>query len=529
VNNGNGTIYYTVDGVDPRKVGGGVAQGALDGADLVNITINQVTTVRARVFANGAWSPLHEATFYPPQPLTNLVINEIHYHPTAPATVDGDVFEFIELYNKGTTALRLDNVYFSRGFTYHFPPGTTLAAGAYYLLSPNAQQFKARYGFDPNGVMRGNLSNGGEALQLSDAVGNLLDFVDYLDIAPWPLSPDGTGPSLSLINPDLDNAFAANWAPSKGDHGTPGQPKGLTVVNQLPQVGITSPAANTIFTVGATVTIQAQATDPDGTIQQVVFFANNTTLCTDTTAPYECTFTPAVGAISLTAQATDNGNAVTTSPAVTIAVNPAPQPPVVSITSPAPNSVFTQGATVLIQAEAGDTDGVIQQVEFLANGTGICTVTAAPYTCSFTPTPGAYTLTARATDAQGLSTTGDAITITVNAVATPLPPTVRITNPTPDAIFAQTDTVTIQAEASDSDGSVQQVEFLLDNNVVCTVTTPPYICAVTPTPGVYLVAVRATDNQGLRTTTAAITITVEDAPGGATPRAKLYLPLINRQ
>lgn len=529
VNNGNGVIYYTLDGVDPRNTGGTVAQGVLDGGDLVNVTINQVTTVRARVFANGAWSPLHEATFYPPQPLDNLVINEIHYHPTAPVGVDGDVFEFIELYNQGTTPLRLDNVYFSRGFTYHFPPGTTLAAGAYYVLSPDAQQFKARYGFDPNGVMRGNLSNSGEALELRDAVDNLLDFVDYLDIAPWPLTPDGAGPSLSLINPALDNAVAANWAPATVNHGTPGQPNGLTMVNQLPQVSITNPATNALFTVGVTITIQAQASDPDGTIQQVVFLADNTTLCTDAAAPYECTFTPAVGTLSLTAQATDNSNAVTTSLAVSITVNPAPQPPVVSITSPAPNRVFTQGDTVAIQAEADDTDGVIQQVEFLANGTVLCTVTTAPYACSFTPSAGPYSLTARATDSQGLSATADAVAITVNVVDTPLPPTVRITSPAPDATFAQTATVTIQAEASDSDGSIQQVEFLLNDNVVCTVTAPPYICAVTPKPGVYAVAVRATDNQGLRTTTATMTITVEEAPDGATPRAKLYLPLINRR
>jgi hypothetical protein len=535
INTGNGVIYYTVDGVDPRKAGGAVAQGAVDGADLATVTISQVTTVRARVFANGAWSPLHEATFYPPQPLDNLVINEIHYHPTAPVTVDGDVFEFIELYNKGTSPLRLDNVYFSRGFTYHFPPGTTLAAGAYFVLSPNAQQFKARYGFDSNGVMRGNLANSGEALELRDAVGNVIDFVDYLDVAPWPLTPDGAGPSLALINPELDNTVAANWAPSTVNHGTPGQPNGLTVINQLPQVSITNPDANALFTVGATVTIQAQATDPDGTIQQVTFFANSTLLCTDTTAPYECTFTPAVGAFNLTAHATDNANAVATS-TVPITVNPtpqptpAPQPPTVSITSPAANSIFDQGATVVIQAEAGDTDGLIQQVEFLANGTVLCTVATAPYTCSFTPAPGAYTLTARATDSQGVSTTAVSVAITVNEENNPAPkaPTVRITSPAPDATFAQTATVTISAEASDSDGVIEKVEFLLDNNVVCTVSTPPYTCAVTPAPGSHTVAVRATDSQGVSTTTLAILITVEDGPGGAA-RETLYLPLVKQQ
>lgn len=533
VNNGAGVLYYTVDGVDPRKAGGAVAESALDGADLATVTISQVATVRARVLANGVWSPLHEATFYPPQPLDNLVINEIHYHPTAPANVDGDVFEFIELYNKGAVPLRLDNVYFSRGFTYHFPPGTTLAAGAYIVLSPNAQQFKARYGFEPTALMRGNLSNGGEALELRDAVGTVLDFVDYRDLAPWPLSPDGTGPSLALINPALDNAVATNWAPSTTTHGTPGQPNGLTVINQLPQVSITSPAANAIFTVGATVTVAAQATDPDGTIQQVAFFANDAPLCTDTTAPYECTFTPTVGAFNLTAQATDNSNAVATAVAVAITVNPidpTPQPPAVSLTSPAPGSLFDEGATVLIEATASDSDGVIQQVEFLSGPNVVCTVTVATYQCSITPLSGVYTLAARATDSQGLSTTSAAVTITVKPPVdpTPQPPTVRITSPAPNATFAATATVTLQAEANDSDGVIQQVEFLLDNTVVCTVTTSPYTCTITPTPGDHTLIARALDSQGVSTTSTAVMITVDVITDGANA-VKLHLPLIRRQ
>ncbi|MEZ4734974.1 MAG: Ig-like domain-containing protein [Caldilineaceae bacterium] len=418
VNNGDGAIYYTVDGVDPRQAGGAVADSALDGGDLATVTISQVATVRARVLANGVWSPLQEATFYPPQPLSNLVINEIHYHPTAPVDVDGDVFEFIELYNKGTVPLRLDNAYFSRGFTYHFPPETTLAAGAYFVLSPDAQQFKERYGFDPDAVLRGNLANSGEAIELRDAVGNVIDLVDYLDVAPWPLSPDGAGPSLSLLNPALDNALADSWAPSPADHGTPGQPNGLTVINQAPQVHITSPAPNTHFTVGTAVTITAEATDPDGAIQQVVFLANDTLLCTVTTAPYQCTFTPAVGTFTLTVQATDTSNAMTTATAVPIMVDPVvspPQPPTVRIISPAPNATFAHTTTVTIEAEASDSDGVIQQVAFLLDNSVVCTDTVAPYTCTVTPPPGAHTVNARATDSQGLTATTEAITIMVEA------------------------------------------------------------------------------------------------------------------
>lgn len=502
INNGAGTIYYTVDGVDPRKAGGTVDASAIDGGDLATVTINQVATIRARILANGVWSPLHEATFYPPQPLTNLVINEIHYHPAAPAMVDGDVFEFVELYNKGTVPLRLDNVYISRGFTYRFPVGTTLAAGAYFVLSPDAQQFNARYGFNPNGVMRGNLSNNGEGIEVRDALGNLIDLVEYLDIAPWPLAPDGLGPSLSLINPEVDNALVSSWAPSVTEHGTPGR---LNDVNQLPQVSITEPAANTVFALGAEVQIKAQATDPDGTIQQVVFFADSTTLCTVTQAPYQCRFTPTLGAVRLTAQATDNGNAIATSAAVSITVSASPLPPTVTITSPAPNTTFGQGTVVTIEATASDSDGQIQQVEFLVDDSVVCTVSTAPYLCDVTPTAGSHLLSARVTDSQGLQATATAVPI---SVSTAQAPTVALISPAPNSTFAQGATVTIQATANDSDGQIQQVEFFADDTLICTATALPYTCTFAPTIGFHTLTARATDNQGLSTMAAAVPITV---------------------
>ena len=38
---------------------------------------------------------------------------------------------------------------------------------------------------------------------------------------PWPVSPDGGGPSLELINLAAGNVAAAAWAPSSGNDGTP--------------------------------------------------------------------------------------------------------------------------------------------------------------------------------------------------------------------------------------------------------------------------------------------------------------------
>ena len=528
INGGNGTLYYTVDGVDPRATGGAVAPGASDGADLATVTITQVATVRARVLANGVWSPLHEATFYPPQPLSNLVINEIHYHPAAPVETDGDVFEFIELYNKGTVPLRVDNLSFSRGFTYHFPSNTTIAPGAYFVLASDATQFQARYGFSPNATMRGNLANSGEAIELIDAVGTVIDLVDYLDVAPWPVAPDGTGPSLSLIQPDLDNGVATSWAASLANNGTPGQPNGLATSNQPPLVNITSPAANATFAQGTPITIEAEASDSDGTIQQMEFFANNVALCSVTVAPYSCAFTPtALGSLTLTARATDNAGAITTSPAIAISVYPPLQPPVVVITNPIANATFGAGDPVVITADASDSDGIIMQVEFLVDDAVVCTANVPPYTCSLVPSVGSHNLTARALDSQGYSTTSAPVTITVTEGPAPVPTlAVAITNPAPNGTLQPETLIILQAVVGGE--GVQKVDFFVDDTLLCTDETAAYTCEWLPiSAGVY--TLRATVHNATGTADSApLSVTVAAKEPGGVNDIRLFLPFVTR-
>src|SRR5690606_34688824 len=106
------------------------------------------------------WSPLVSYMFYPPQPFDNLVINEIHYNPWTPPGIDGDDYEFIELYNKGDVPLRLDDVTFTRGISYRFPYNTVLGPGQYLVLASDLLGFKdPTYGHPdvtPFGEYRGN-------------------------------------------------------------------------------------------------------------------------------------------------------------------------------------------------------------------------------------------------------------------------------------------------------------------------------------------------------------------------------------
>ena len=101
------------------------------------------------------------------------------------------------------------------------------------------------------------------------------------------------------------------------------------ISNAAPTVSITSPANNTVSNAPANIIINASASDTDGTISKVEFFQGTTLLNTDTAAPFSFAWNnvPA-GTYSLTAKATDNNNAVTTSSPINVQVNPGCTPPV---------------------------------------------------------------------------------------------------------------------------------------------------------------------------------------------------------
>ena len=101
-----------------------------------------------------------------------------------------------------------------------------------------------------------------------------------------------------------------------------------TTTNQPPVVGITAPGSGASFTAPASINVAANASDADGTVAQVAFFANGSPIGTDSTAPYGVTLSNvAAGSYTLTAVATDNAGATTTSSVVPIQVVTSPSPP----------------------------------------------------------------------------------------------------------------------------------------------------------------------------------------------------------
>lgn len=92
--------------------------------------------------------------------------------------------------------------------------------------------------------------------------------------------------------------------------------------NTNPAVSITSPTNGASFMQGETITINATASDLDGTVDVVEFYDGSTKIGEDTTPPYSFDYeAPEVGEHELSAVATDNGSAQTTSQAVSVTVS----------------------------------------------------------------------------------------------------------------------------------------------------------------------------------------------------------------
>ena len=183
--------------------------------------------------------------------------------------------------------------------------------------------------------------------------------------------------------------------------------------------------------------------------------------------------------------------------------------PSISLTSPANGATFPVNSNITLSASAADSDGTIQKVQFFVNNgsTFGATVTTPPYTAVWTPAaPGTYTVSAVATDDRNATATAVATVNVVNNTS----PTVSITSPASGGTFSAPASITITANASDADGSIQKVEiFHGGTNLIATLTAAPYSFTWTGVPqGTYTLTAVATDNLNGSSTSAPVSITV---------------------
>ena len=225
-----GTVYFTVDGTDPRLSGGRLSAAARrhDGQPFA---LNNNARIVARALqGTNTWSGPVAATVVVQTP--PLAVSEIMFHPAPPptgSTNSPEDFSYIELRNTGSAPLNLVGFRFTRGIEYVFATDssvTTLQPGGYTVLVKSRAAFSSRYPGVSNiaGEYSGNLDDGGERIAIDGPLKEPV--VDFWYDNRWHPATAGNGFSLVLVNEGMspeNPSLRASWRVSSRAGGSPGQ------------------------------------------------------------------------------------------------------------------------------------------------------------------------------------------------------------------------------------------------------------------------------------------------------------------
>ncbi|MFZ6011607.1 MAG: cellulase family glycosylhydrolase [Bacteroidota bacterium] len=315
--------------------------------------------------------------------------------------------------------------------------------------------------------------------------------------------------------------------------------------NIEPSVSITSPANNATFTAPATVTINATASDTDGTVTKVEFFQGATKLGEDTSSPYSFVWpNVSAGLYSLTAKATDNGGATKVSTAVNINVQSGPScaPVIASADDGNVPANVLDGSLATRWSANGDgqwiqfcltserpVSGVriafyngnlrASRFDVLTSLDAVTWAVAATNLVSSGTSLNLETFNFSPRTAKHLRIVGHGNSVnlwnsyTEVQVVANTPPTVSITSPAPGTTYTAPATVTISASASDADGTISKVEFFQGATKLGEDPSSPFVLTWSSVAaGNYNLTARAVDNEGAITTSAMVGIVVQPAP-----------------
>ncbi|MDH7599171.1 MAG: lamin tail domain-containing protein [Sedimentisphaerales bacterium] len=224
---GSGTIYYCIDGTDPRVAGTGqVNTSALRYSG--PITLKASTIIKARILSGNNWSPLAEAVFVVGPLSDSLRITELMYNPARSSKWAGPGdpdCEFVELANISSQAIKLANIRVC-GAVELVLPAVELGPGQCAVIVKDKVAFEAVYGKQVNvvGQYTGSLDNSGQWIGLQDIAGNWILRLRYSRY--WAPSTNGSGYSLVLNDPHIDaNSLSEPWAwrASAAIGGSPGR------------------------------------------------------------------------------------------------------------------------------------------------------------------------------------------------------------------------------------------------------------------------------------------------------------------
>ena len=160
----------------------------------------------------------------------DIAINEIMYHPIS--GMDDD--QYVELYNRGRSPIRLDGWALGGGISFACPTNTVIQADGYLVVARLASRLLTNYpglnAANTIGNFSGKLSGAGERVVLTmpdtitstnsagvvktTTIAIAVDEVTYGTGGRWPRWADGGGSSLELADVRANHRLPTSWADS---------------------------------------------------------------------------------------------------------------------------------------------------------------------------------------------------------------------------------------------------------------------------------------------------------------------------
>ena len=174
--------------------------------DLAKALIEGLVSAPTKFIANFALSSTSQNA---------LLVDEINYH----SSDDFEAGDWIELYNPGPLAFDASGYSITNNIVankYTLPPHTIIQANERIVLTNNLTEFHTMHKNVNNYLSTTlfSLSNSGDNVKINSPDNSAYKNVNYDDIAPWPLNPDGGGSTLQLQKEAINLNLPSNWLAS---------------------------------------------------------------------------------------------------------------------------------------------------------------------------------------------------------------------------------------------------------------------------------------------------------------------------
>lgn len=247
---------------------------------------------------------------------------------------------------------------------------------------------------------------------------------------------------------------------------------GTYIPNKAPSSSLLYPLNNDSTETGNEITIIAKAEDLDGEVKKVHFYANDSLIGSSFGLIHMHNYTVAQGENKIYVTATDNDSATTQSDTILFwGYHASNKKPSVQITAPKDSNTFFIDSIITITIHATDNDGIIKQIEVFTNNSLYAKSSETPLILRYTIKNENTFIVAHAYDNDNEKTISETIQCFGIKRQNKIPIITLLAFKAED----NTDSITIEAEIKNIDGTIQAVHFFNNENLIKKINTPPYI------------------------------------------------------